>query len=586
MPVVAPTPIDGTTAPISGNLSRADVSGSKGTPRKNQSLTIRCTYYIARYSYTCPPDPTVIYVDSYTGYVHTTTDIHGNFSFMTLPGTYRMEVIVGNWTQGTSSGPCVAPGVDTIDSSESATGYGGGHTIFSSSTFTNYQQGFVSSNGALLAIYEGLYNNTTGKYAPISGSVTLDFAEGANAGLIRTIQVVVHNPTGYYYVNNASITMTDSLAGSNTFLGGNLTWGGATWTDWVFWNGMTINAGIPPDCNYSTNPNLTFAGTTLASLGSYDIQTTGNTLPVYGGRYYTNFNWLILLQNCVPTITPSFMADSDNGVLAVAWNNTVAELRMSRHLSPSTQIGSGSVGWETTQFFAAEQASLTGLSFLTDQSLYMDWSAPTGGYTHYKTSTSSGASGAWNSTSAALTPYLSGATSVGRNQRLSWRYRVSATNYAVFERTLSADARWYTTGNVAGAVSPHSRACGVYIDDGWICLYNSSGNINKGTSSDGIVWTTVSLAGVLTDTVVSLVRTRTGKTLIGLTWDSTSKLCKVIRSYDSGLTWEQDTSTLSVVPVLSVPPVLVPAQEGTYAVWVLADVPTFVFSHDAGLTWV
>jgi hypothetical protein len=580
----APAPIDSTVATVTGNLSRADISGNKGTPRKNQTLTVYCTYYIVPYTYTCPPDPTSYYVDSYTGYVHTTTDTSGNFSFTTLPGTYRLEVIVGNWTAPTSSGPCVTPTGGGIDPSESVTGYGGSQIIFPGTTYTSYQQGFQPYSSGL-SRYEGLYNTTTGKYGSISGPLVLNFAEGANAGLVRSIQVVVHNPSGYYYVNNASVTMTDSFGGTSTFTGGNLLWGGPTWTDWVGWNGMTINTGVPPDCNYSTNTNLTFVGTTLASLGPYDIQTAGNTLPAYTGRYYTNFNWLIILQDCMPAIVPSFMADSENGVLAVAWNNATAILQMTRHLSPSLNIGSGSVGWEPTQTFSAEQASLTGISFLADQSLYLDWSTPTGGNSMQKTSKVAGASGTWSSTSP-LSTYVSGATSVGRCQRLSWRYRVTAFNYAVLEKDLSVIAAWQSTGIITTTAFPHTRACGVYLDDAWLCLYNTTGNISKGISPDGIMWSTTSLSSVLTDTVVSLVRTRTGKTLIGLTWNSTSKLCRTIRSYDSGVTWEQDASTIPVIPTLSVPPVLVPTQEGTYAVWVLADVPTFVFSHDAGLTWI
>lgn len=579
-------------ATLTGNLTRTDFVGGPGTPRTNQIITARCHTGFTAIIITCTGCGGSVSpgsMDNYS-YVTTTTDCSGNFSLTLATGTRFVDVNPRDLLDIPSANPCSCSYVPptTINNPadpEQSSGGAAAPIIWTGTTDPTHWNS--TGNGEIT------YNPGTGV---LTGTININCSLGANGGSIGDIQVVVKNGTSYYSVDNASITMTDTCGNTNTFIttpgtSGLLNWGGPGWSDWPFWNSMTINSGIPTDCSYGTNPNLTFIGTIGGGgIAPFDYQTSVNTLPVTGGvgpsgRYF-NFRWLIILQDCTGVTNGNFMADGIEGVLTIAWCNSSSALKLARHLNPSANIGSGSTGWETTQVFTGETAENVSCVYLQDKKLYLTWlqpSAPT--FIKSKLNSAFGITGAWSTTSSSTGPATpESPMSVGRAPHITYRFTAKVAGGIKMDKDVTSIPTFLGGGTPSG-VSNNTYVGGAWVEDKYICVYNGTTNIQLVSSTDGITWGTATTLSGLTDKLVFLVNSLDSKVLVGLTYNSGTQKCRTIRSYDKGITWEQDTVDIGVIPSLSIPPVLVPMQEGVYACWIVSDTPNFVFTDDHGKTW-
>lgn len=587
------------TIDVTGHLSRADFATSPGTPRKNQLMSIIYSQAISRVTYACVcgGGPVVVNYDNQYSVLQTTTDCNGDFAFSVPIDVNHMDLYIGGiivnpaWTGGNCTDICSSISQFLIfDPASDPRGNSGGISVIPV-TGTSPLSGSPADNawfqnGTGLATLHGASGVVFGQVNELAitanPSVLNIQMGGTGTSQVGTIRVLVKKGVDYYTVNNASITLTDTCGASNTFTGGALGFGGPTWTDWVGWNSMTINSGIPPDCSYATNANLTLF--TSLPLTSVDYVTTSNTLPTITKPYHQDFRWFIILQDCTSTPIPGQMADAQNGVIAFIWNNSSGAIKFARHLSPSANIGTGTTGWETTQTFA-DTGDHVGMCFIEDVTLCADFTTITGTPSPmFKKNTSSGLSGQWNTATSST---ASGAQAVARST-LKYATKVIGnltTGSLVMYKDFIQDGTFTIPSSNITTSSTTTLRCGLaFLGDKYGCLYNTnSTTILFSTSTNATTWSSTSTS--LIDQVASMVKTLGSNSLVGLTWNSTAKQCKAVRSYDSGTTWEQDTSYISVIPTLDVPPTLVPMQDGVYAVWQVSDAPNFAYSGDAGKTW-
>jgi hypothetical protein len=288
-----------------------------------------------------------------------------------------------------------------------------------------------------------------------------------------------------------------------------------------------------------------------------------------------------------PTPASGMAADANNGAIAAIWASA-SSVKVARHLSPSLNIGAGSTGWEATQTLSSTVVDRVSLVYLANSSLLAQYN------NSQQISDSAGAAGTWATATSSTANYQGG--SVGRALGLSYRFSILGSYHGsvidgsgaiAFARDLSSIGS--INPNISlGTAGMGQRVGGAWVGDKWVALYTgyTSFEANRWqTSTNGVTWTSATVVSSVVDRVASLVLTNGSRVLVGLTWNTTSKKCKAIRSYDKGTTWEQDTVDISAIPAMDTPPMLVTTQEGTYAVWVVTDTPNFVFSNDAGLTW-
>ena len=351
----------------------------------------------------------------------------------------------------------------------------------------------------------------------------------------------------------------------------------------------------PTGVTRSTTITLTSLGYPCATPPAFTINQAANPSPppvITGPPGIGN-----------PSPGSGMSADAHNGVLSVLWGGA-STVNFARHLSPSSSIGSGTAGWESTQVIDTVAAATGGLLYLADDSLLLVYNNVC------KNNTSFGAAGAWLPSTSDFR--VSGGNA-GRAQRTSFIFGLHGTydgaydgsGMIYFTRDMSANGG-QGLGATLDSGCPGQRVGGVYLEDRWGCLYTlvvvtggATSEVNywrtDTTGSTGTTWGASydkTVVSTVTDRIASLTKTLGTKVLVGLTWNVTTRLCKGIHSYDRGVTWVQDSSAISIIPAMDVPPVVVAMQDGVYAVWVVlgtggaADVPTFAYSGDAGLTWV
>ncbi len=284
-------------------------------------------------------------------------------------------------------------------------------------------------------------------------------------------------------------------------------------------------------------------------------------------------------------------ADAYNGVLAMIWSSG-SDTRLARHLSPSQNIGIGTSGWETSQVLTATTNTQVSILFPSSDIVVIQY----GGIRQQNTS--AGASGLWTTLTGSSFAY---GGSVGRSSHrtgffftLTGSYdsgQVGTSGLVSFLQDVGTMGNSFLGANNIDVNCVGQRAGGVWLDDKWFSLntvYDGGTSTERTasvTSANGRSFTNRTYIAVIVDRICSLIKTCGDKSLVGLTWNTISKQCKAVRSYDSGVTWEQDTSYISVIPALDIPPTLVAMQDGVYAVWQVADVPNFAYSGDAGKTW-
>lgn len=606
------TSVGGGSITVTGNLSRADygypgatgtVPGTgPGTPRKNQKMSVIYSQAITRVTYTCicPPStiPFTTNIDNQFSVFQTTTDCSGDFSFTVPTNCNLIQVYVGEvitnpaWTGGGCADICAGtqqflipdPSGDTRgnDTSRSLNLINGTSPVSFSPTDNKWYvpfTGAVQMQGA-----PGVVFGQSNFLAITANPSTLNINVGGGSGLatqIGAIYVMVKKGTKYYLVNNASITLTDTCGASNTAVGGSIGFGGPAWTDWRLWNSLTINAGIPPDCGYETNSNLTLLTPVPASI---DYTTHGTTLPTITKPYFTNFQWGIIIQEC-PDTTNSLIADTNEHVIGMVWPS-VANVLVARHLNPSMHIGSGASGWEANQIISGTVPDPSCIYLAGDD--FAINAGPT------SISHSAGAPGTYITPSFSIAPRQAGA--VGRCVRSAYQFSVTPFNSVTPLTTGTITFAQYTKPDGSGALASTvdngcvgPRVGGFWTGDGYICIATLSVAGVEGTyyweSGNGRTWSTRNALSAITGRVCSAVKGQGDNCFVGLTYSTATHKCRAIRCYDSGTTWEQDTSDIPAIPALLTPPILVPMQDGLYAVWQVNDIPNFAFSNDAGKTW-
>lgn len=336
---------------INGHLSRSDNGVSAGSPRKMERMTL--WYYTLRSVVTLNPCG-----GAFTGYstdvqiggpIYTTTDCSGNFSFsISGSNVAGFGIAAGEYDLNTSYNPCFynfdmavyaeylvssgtrlsvagsydngADGLPVVGAFD--TGGSTAPTWYVNTTFhVSCEEGFffapgheffIDSSGANASFRWGhavVIDVGRGSTVPPAALSIFDFNDhnlltnggytlNMAYGLIgkHQINVLVKKNFAYYRVNNASITISDSCGASKTITGGLTYWGDPTWPDWPLWNSIVINAGIPPNCNYETNANLTHVSYDTSSA---DVTTSGTAIPSLPLlQYFENFNWTIILQDC------------------------------------------------------------------------------------------------------------------------------------------------------------------------------------------------------------------------------------------------------------------------------------------------
>lgn len=568
---------------ISGNVCRADAPTAfiLGTPRKNQPISFICWTAIIPVSVVCSCG-TFSQSTTTPILVTTTTDCFGNYS-VTLPnGISNINAYIGAYIANSTwlgfcdthctGNPQFIPDPSVNPKTNQLTGATNDATGSTASTWTGSGGGHGPVNYTGPIIAPGVI--------PPGSAFVLNFFSGDIANQHQgEIYVLVKKGTQYYQVNNANITLNDSCSASNTITGYATTVnGGALFTDWPLWTSMVINAGLPPNCSYSTNTNLT-----PVSLPAHTYLTNGTTLPVPVETYDLNFLWAIVIQDCTPVATTVLIADHYLNIISLSWINSLGEVWASNHRHPSKQIGTSTVGWDTPVKLAGTSLQLftnLGMTYLEDGTLELlcYTSSVVGAFTNLDF----GDTTAW--TGSVVSGFGVETLIPGPRTRAQTAALAMAVSHAglVVDTTKSGT---FTISTPDFSPLPDLKRGGM-IDTGskYGVLTTIAGVTYFGTCNYIGGSMTINSVSTISGHVASMVQCKS-HTLVALIYDTASSTCKAARSRDGGLTWEQDTTAISAIPALATPPMLVSLDGGLYAVWLISQQPWFAFSPDEGKTW-
>lgn len=325
-----------------------------------------------------------------------------------------------------------------------------------------------------------------------------------------------------------------------------------------------------------------------ASLSTWQQTASGNS---FCGNYTYAVITALVCASCGTLSSTRLAADSFDNNISVVWADSSNRLKVSHHRHPvsSEALADSAQGWDAAITLESANASDVGLVYLQNNRVYLCYDLS--GAKKYRTNDLIGyaASSADWSASGTPNPALSRHSCSGRAFSTAWRFRATGNSGAgdikfswCGDRT-GADWNAEVTAVAGTARGPYCG--GAYLGNKMGCLYTNDADnkIYWIESTNRDTWGTPTDT-TMTGTVASLLRDQKG-VLVGLIWDSAGKKCRACRSRDRGATWEKDTSDISVLPSLDVPPVLVYVKHYIFAVYVVGDQPMFAYSIDSGVTW-
>lgn len=305
-------------------------------------------------------------------------------------------------------------------------------------------------------------------------------------------------------------------------------------------------------------------------------------------RLYCAFIKIVVDTNSQPVVL--FQADTFDGALNVLWvsGGPPGKLKHAVHLSPSLQIGTSTVGWETTQQIETmNSTSSCGIVYLPEGRLYINYLYSGQNRQRQNDQRGTGDVAAWSARGAADQNRISAG---GRGQEQAWRFIAGAANNADsihFSQCRDGQGlSWTDTTTDIKAVDGTARGplCGgVFTGNQYGLLYtrNSDSKIFYLTTNDPSKWTGTGTDTTFTGNTCGMARHPSGR-LVGVRQASAGADAHVLISNDGGQTW----ITGGDPGITPTPPPIIVEDGGTlYIVYLIDDQPRFAASTDQGTTW-